>query len=87
MKTLDQQEKERLKPLLVEFANECIFSWDDITGVDISIVGLIDRGATEKDGAKACFVVYSKKRLSRSCRRVEEYEGVKICWVVKASNE
>lgn len=86
MKTLNQQEKERLKPLLVEFANECIFSWDDITGVDISIVGLIDRGATEKDGAKACFVVYLK-RLPKSCHRTEEYRGIRVYWVVKTPKE
>ncbi len=88
MKThqVDQQEKERLKPLLMEFAEKCISprAWNDIIGIGISTVGLIDQRATEKN--RVCFVVYLK-RLPKLCPRPEEYRGIRVCWVVKAPKE
>lgn len=77
MKTLGSQERERLKPLLMKFAEECISSWDGITGVDIA----------ENDENKTCFVVYSKKRLPKFCRRVEEYDGITVCWLIGTPNK
>ena len=83
--TRAQLEQERLKLLLMKFAQEHITDemWDYVVGLEVSTVGKADRKAKEEDKSKPCFVIYLKKRLPKSWHREESCEGIKVYWDFK----
>lgn len=87
---IDPQEKERLRPRLMEFAEKYVFPWmlDYLTGLDISTVGRIDRQARAEEKGDACFVVYLKKYPPKSRRRLVERDGgIRAYWIVPKKRE
>jgi hypothetical protein len=91
MKTqVDPKEKERLKPLLMEFAEKYVFPYmlDYLIGLDISTIGRMDRGAMAGEKNDSCLIVYLKKYPPKSRRRlIERYKGIRVYWETKLPPE